>query len=91
MTHNILHFSLFHFSIAFLFNVMVAVHSSTIILVFMSSILYCSCCFLSLLVVMQDCICKQCMILTLLMLGCGVGYAKIDNLLQQRNVKACSE
>jgi len=54
LTLNILHFSLFHFFIAFLFNVMVAVHSSTIILVFVCSILYCSCCFLSHLVVMQD-------------------------------------
>jgi hypothetical protein len=66
---------------------MVAVHSSTIILVFVYSILYCSCCVLSLLVVMQDHIYKQCLILTLLVLDCGVGYAKIDNLLQQRNVK----
>jgi len=70
---------------------MVAIHSLTIIMVFVSSILYCGCCVLSLLVVMQDCICEQCMILTLLVLGCGVGYAKIDNLLQQRNVKVFSE
>jgi hypothetical protein len=61
-----------------------AVHSSTIILVFVCIILYCGCCVISLVVVMQDCICKQCMILTFLVLGSGVGYAKIDNLLQQK-------
>ena len=81
MTVNILHFILFHFSIAFLFNVMVAVHSSTVILVFVSSFLYCCCCVPSLSVVMQDCIYKRCLILTLLVLRCGVDYAKIDNLL----------
>jgi len=55
---------------------MVAVHSSTIILVFVSSILYRSCCVVSLLVVVRDRIYKQCLILTLLVLGCGVGYGK---------------
>jgi hypothetical protein len=91
MTFNILHFSLFNFFIAILFKVLVAVHSSTIILVCVSSTLYCSCCVLSPSVVMRDFICKLCVILTLFLLGCGVDYAKIDNLLQWRNVKVYSE